>query len=356
MTDDRRKGVSWAKRIDRLADAAASGFIRLRGIDPDGPRALEVATVARSLAVLIRRPFERLFASRDARKTSDAVERKYDALAGSYIARRYGELGRGERWYYLGQDLQRRSNRDYVMQQQTRYCDVLAQFPFRRILEVGAGELTTLAAVAERFGPEVHYVAAELSLNRVQQGRRLFIQRIGAGLDACKANAVRLPFPDASVDVAFTSQALEHMPYDFRAAVSEMCRVARRAVVLFEPSYEMGSTAQRLRMLAKDYFRGLPAWIATLKGVRCHAPFWVGGSPVNRIACTVIEIDGRADGELPPFQYVCPVTHEPVERIENYWMTPGREALYFEFRGVPVLDAKHRFDIAEHFAPGATPG
>jgi ubiquinone/menaquinone biosynthesis C-methylase UbiE len=49
---------------------------------------------------------------------------------------------------------------------------------------------------------------------------------------AVRADALRLPLPDASVDYAVTSMFLHHLPEDIAAAVmAEMWRVARRGVL-----------------------------------------------------------------------------------------------------------------------------
>jgi SAM-dependent methyltransferase len=53
--------------------------------------------------------------------------------------------------------------------------------------------------------------------------------------------ASAIPLPDKSVDVACAFQVLEHMPFDVSMqALSEMCRVARKAVVISLPDVKPG--------------------------------------------------------------------------------------------------------------------
>ena len=111
-------------------------------------------------------------------------------------------------------------------------AEILSRFSFANVLEVGAGELTALSSLAEFFDNKVDCYAMDLSLNRVYQGWREFQQRYRREVVVCKANAVALPYPDNSFDMVFTSHCLEHMPYDYKAAIVEMCRVTRKLVVL----------------------------------------------------------------------------------------------------------------------------
>ena len=43
----------------------------------------------------------------------------------------------------------------------------------------------------------------------------------------------------------------------FKTALSEMIRVSRKYIVLFEPSFEKGNLTQKLKMIRNNYFIGL---------------------------------------------------------------------------------------------------
>ena len=90
------------------------------------------------------------------------------------------------------------------------------------VLDVGAGN-GYFTWLLDAWGRAVAFDFARAMLR--QHPARLRVQ----------GDAVRLPFARGAVDVAFCGNLLHHLP-DPTAAVVEMARVARRYVVLVEPS------------------------------------------------------------------------------------------------------------------------
>jgi len=78
-----------------------------------------------------------------------------------------------------------------------------------------------------------------------------------------RASALALPFPDDSFEAVVSSDMLEHVPHDGRAAaIYELLRVARRFVVLAYPvgAGAMDDDAQLAQRLAR-LRRPRPAWL-----------------------------------------------------------------------------------------------
>ena len=87
-----------------------------------------------------------------------------------------------------------------------------------------AGSLTP-CQISTLTGCDVSDVALEIASQTPIRGRRFVVGSI-----------VDLPFPDRSFDVVGCFEVLEHLPGDLpRRALSELARVARRAVVLSVP-------------------------------------------------------------------------------------------------------------------------
>jgi len=104
--------------------------------------------------------------------------------------------------------------------------DLLSRISFSTMLDVGGSEGYKAFLAQSLLGSSV--VTTDLSPEACNRAREIF------NLDARVADIHSLPFANASFDVVTCSETLEHVP-DLRAAVSELLRVARAAVVITVP-------------------------------------------------------------------------------------------------------------------------
>jgi ubiquinone/menaquinone biosynthesis C-methylase UbiE/uncharacterized protein YbaR (Trm112 family) len=88
------------------------------------------------------------------------------------------------------------------------------------------------AELLARAGARV--ILSDISLGVVLQARER-AKRYGLDLDLVVADAERLPFRDASVDLVYVHDGLHHLERP-SVALAEMARVARRAVSITEPA------------------------------------------------------------------------------------------------------------------------
>lgn len=77
-------------------------------------------------------------------------------------------------------------------------------------------------------------IASDLSLGAVERAVERG-RRAGLSIDAVVADAEHLPFEDRSVDIVYVHDGLHHLS-DPMLGLAEMCRVARRCVLVTEPS------------------------------------------------------------------------------------------------------------------------
>jgi ubiquinone/menaquinone biosynthesis C-methylase UbiE len=103
----------------------------------------------------------------------------------------------------------------------------LAQLRFDSCLDVGAAEGYKAELVHRLFGARV--VVSDLSENACRRAREIY------GLTARPGDVHELPFESEEFDVALCSETLEHVS-DVQAALSELLRVARKAVVITVPN------------------------------------------------------------------------------------------------------------------------
>jgi pseudaminic acid biosynthesis-associated methylase len=120
-------------------------------------------------------------------------------------------------------------NRAVAQQRTPFWRDILAEFPARRVLEVGCnlgGNLIPIAQVVpstDTFGVDVNQKALDL------------LRASLPGVNAVSAVARELPFRDRWFDLTFTMGVLIHQPPDLLPIVmSEVVRCSRRFVLCGE--------------------------------------------------------------------------------------------------------------------------
>lgn len=70
---------------------------------------------------------------------------------------------------------------------------------------------------------------------------------------------MHIPLADNSIDVVYSSHSLEPNGGKEEAALQECLRVAKHAVVLIEPIYELSNQEAQARMRHRGYVRNLKA-------------------------------------------------------------------------------------------------
>jgi SAM-dependent methyltransferase len=96
----------------------------------------------------------------------------------------------------------------------------------------------------------------DISWSRVNAGIDWLIEK-GINARLFVGDLFHIPFADNSIDVIYTSHSLEPNGGNEYAAIAELMRVARKAVILVEPNYELASEEAKIRMMEHGYVRGL---------------------------------------------------------------------------------------------------
>ena len=259
----------------------------------------------------------------------NSIEISYDLQAGSYI------------------DIVKNKPHQF-----NAYCDDISDILSRyilegdRILDCGTGEMTTLSFVAKKsFTAASRIYCFDLSLSRVIFGVKFakeFLKRaLFEKVEPFIAELSRIPMLDKSIDVVWTSHALEPNHGREKEILSEIFRVARRKVTLFEPSYENNTTIGKKRMEDLGYIRGLESQIESLGGV----------------IEDMIRLDSRAKAVNPTYAYIihphaqnnllkttnnnvyaCPTTKTPLIKSEhNFFYSEDSMLAYPIMSDIPIL-------------------
>lgn len=296
------------------------------------------------LQSLIMTPVKRL---KGIRRVSKSVEQQYDGISGLYIKDNYYE-GR-MRYSVVNGEIMNISSIENMQLIRKEMNEVLQTIEFNSVLEVGVGELTTLESVFDKFGPKIDVYGVDLSVNRIYHGLKEYRKRHKIDPTVVKGNAIRLPFPDNSFDLVYTRHTLEQMPTVYKEALGEIIRVSKRHVILFEPSYELASVSQRIKMHNSDYVRGIMRFVKNRSEV-CIKKFYLmknSANPMNHTACYKLELREPVPGGSSPISFVCPYSKSPLIKKDGYYFSEGSLRAYPIIEGIPVLDYDYSVGISE---------
>lgn len=212
------------------------------------------------------------------------------------------------------------------------------------VLDVGTGECTTLSDLSTRcFADVERSLACDISWSRLHVGSGFVRERLSpelaSRLELLVASFFNLPLTDKSVDVIWSSHALEPNGGREREALAEIFRVARRRVCLFEPNYEANSEEGRARMDRLGYVRGLPQAIQSLGGqldecIRIEHPTNLL-NPTYAFVITPPDISSASSA--PDDIWACPTTGHEMRREPDIFYCERAGLAYPILRGIPVL-------------------
>jgi hypothetical protein len=251
---------------------------------------------------------------------SDAVAISYDLQAGSYIEAA-------------------RRNREYLDAYAAEIAAVIDGLGVAvgSLLEAGVGEGTTLRGVRERLRSRPAIGGFDISWSRAKFARAHLSELPSANAQVFLADLFRIPLPDDSIDVVYTSHSIEPNVGREGDAVAELFRVAGKFLVLLEPSYESASAEGQRRMDRLGYIRGLPR-ILEEGGYKVVERRLTGvcANPLNPTCLTVIE-KSRSREPGAGFAFVCPISRQPLVRKSDCYWSPGSLRAYPVLGDIPCL-------------------
>jgi uncharacterized protein YbaR (Trm112 family) len=260
------------------------------------------------------------------RNTPDIVEVAYDLQAGSYV--RFVKDNVAKFSAYTAE-----------------LADVLTRYvsEYDSTLDVGTGEMTTLSGVANRLSFRGAIYACDISWSRIHVGRGFAKCTLPPDkferLSYCVADMFDLPFRDSSVDVIWTSHALEPNGGREREAIRELCRVARKKLVLFEPYYEAALPDAKKRMAAHGYIRNLCGAIesegAVVEDIVRIESAINPHNPTHAFIVTPGKMDSSMQQAIEP--WACPLSRSPAKRMLGFYFSADSRLAYPIIDGIPVL-------------------
>jgi Methyltransferase domain len=217
------------------------------------------------------------------------------------------------------------------------------------LLDVGTGELTTLAPILDRCAVTFQHVfACDLSWSRLKAGLNHFYSGRRTGAHAAPnclvTDMVSLPFSDQSIDLIISSHSLEPNRARMDEILRELFRVSAGTLLLFEPCYEIASEEGRDRMDRLGYIKGLAASISSFDVELVDViPLSNSTNPLNPTACYVINsrgVNSPAGGlSLPGF--TVPGTNFHLETRDGFLVSRETGVAFPCLEGIPILREGH---------------
>ncbi len=208
------------------------------------------------------------------------------------------------------------------------------------ILEPGVGEGTTLTGILHNLGDDMDIYAFDISWSRVAYTRNWLVDNSPTqDVTLFTASLLNIPLPTSSIDVVYTAHAIEPNAGYEAQIIHELYRVAKKFVVLVEPSYELAGEEARKRMVEHRYCKGLAGKANHLGyNVLSHRLCESVENEMNPPAITIIEKE-RFGFSRP--QLVCPQYKTELREIKDrsHYMLYSPEALcvYPILDGIPCL-------------------
>ncbi|MCR4378565.1 MAG: class I SAM-dependent methyltransferase [Rhodospirillales bacterium] len=185
--------------------------------------------------------------------TPEIIEIAYDIQSGSYL--KYVENNKLQNSLYC-------KEASDIVQKYIKKTDIL--------MDVGTGEMTTLSLLVKNLTMHPRRIFAfDISWSRIITGVEYARKSMGDCFDILTpfvADMFEIPMLDKSVNVTISSHALEPNGAEIKILLSELFRVTKDKLVLFEPCYEINTEEGKKRMDDHGYIKGLDKVVEDLGG------------------------------------------------------------------------------------------
>lgn len=251
--------------------------------------------------------------------TSQIIEIAYDMQSGSYI----GLMSDATNRYFEECKVILKEYSDHA----------------KTILDAGAGELTTTAHIINKLAFKGDVYAFDISWSRLKVGLDYFEQINHSPIQSFVADMKNIPLLDNSIDVVYTNHALEPNRGSEEVLLTELNRVAKQKIVLFEPYYEGGSESIKARMDQHNYIRGLEK---TIKEVGCQLDEIIqlknATNPNNPTFAFIITPSKKSrEGVSNSDVFACPNSNQPLQKMDTCFFCESSFLAYPIIEGIPVL-------------------
>ena len=269
--------------------------------------------------------------------TSEIIEIAYDLQAGSYIEKL--KLNAEKKRLYIN-EISQILNQNIAKNQS--------------LLDIGTGELTTLVQVLNKIKKPLKIFAFDISWSRLYRGKKYFEKNIKnkkiKPLIFC-ADIKFIPLKSKSIDVIISNHALEPNGKNLPDLLKELFRVARKKVVLFEPSYELNSAKGKKRMDKLGYIKNVSLAVKNLGGhLVDKIPIKNVTNKLNSTACYIIQPPKKLYKTKTNKNIFCvPGSNFPLKKTGEFYISKKIGLAYPIFKKIPIFKNNSSILISGNF-------
>ncbi|MBO1224048.1 MAG: methyltransferase domain-containing protein [Candidatus Scalindua sediminis] len=237
------------------------------------------------------------------------------------------------------------------------FAKVLNQLgEYDSILEVGVGEATTLNNILSRISNVPSGIFGfDISYSRIQYAMNYLKKKNVKNSTLFMGDLFNAAILDNSIDVVYTSHSLEPNGGREAEALSELYRITKKYLVLFEPSHELADSETKSFMEQHGFVKNLYSTAVKLGYKVIEHKLLIGQDPIsvnkNNTAVLVIEKINDFNSVSPSLQEIplaCPITKAPLELIRNNYYCKESLLLYPIADQIPCLLPENAI-IATHY-------
>jgi len=204
------------------------------------------------------------------------------------------------------------------------------------LLEVGVGEATTLASVFNNLKfKNIKLYGFDISWSRLFVAKKYLTEKnISANLFV--ANLFNIPLANDSIDIVYTSHSLEPNGGKEKEAISECLRVSKKALILFEPIYELANSEAKKRMTHHGYVKKLKETAIELgANVEYFELLKKCGNKLNPTGVIVLSKSNKKISQTR--ELICPISKTELINYGSFCFSSDSGLIYPIIKEIPIL-------------------
>lgn len=220
---------------------------------------------------------------------------------------------------------------------------------FESIIEVGVGEATTLIPVINKLHTRpADILGLDISLSRILFAKKYAIENKISHIKFFVSDLFSIALRDNSVDIVFTSHAIEPNGGKEKEALEELYRITKKYLILLEPIYEFASEIGKKRMTEMGYIKNLYKTAVDLGyKVILYKEFDFVMNDLNPTGILIIEKDTDLN-KSNSVDLVCPLSHTELIQHNNCSLYSKSSLLAYPIiKNIPILLSSNAI-IATH--------